>query len=564
MTDCKTLKMRSRKDSDVIIVGAGLSGITALYQLRKLGLSCSILEKGSQIGGVWHWNCYPGARMDSGVPSYEFSIPECREGWKWSSTYPDYVEIRKYLKHCDSKLGITEHVIFGTTVQEANFESEPSQWVVRCDDGQVFGSKYLVMAIGLTSIATSIDEPELDRFKGQIIYPSTWPKFGVNPKDKHVAVIGSGCTGVQIVQEWADQAKSLTLFQRTPNTALPMRLKPLDNEMNRVLTTRHREFMEKRKKIATGMADKKPISKASVDDCLDDRHAFFETLFQKGGLHFWLSSYGDISDNLDANREVYDFWAKKTRARISDPRKRELLAPTEPKHLFGAKRPALEQRYFEKFNQESVDVVDVSTNQIHSFTEDGIITNDQVLRPVDIIVPCVGFLSPEEIVLSIDIRGIDGVRLAEVWGQEVSTYLGMMCHGFPNLFILNGPQSPGELGNAPTVIEVQVEWLSMMVAKIEQRGLAPIHPTRSAMHRWKDLVQDNSKKPLATRKKSRFMIFNKITQELETVYYGGGIPMYMEELEKSFVNWDWESNFHVSSQTVNEIDFSHSLISSLH
>ncbi|KAJ5903098.1 FAD/NAD(P)-binding domain-containing protein [Penicillium tannophilum] len=523
---------------DAIIVGAGLSGITALYELRKLGLNCIILEKGSNIGGVWHWNCYPGARMDSGVPSYELPMPECQQDWSWSSNYPEYAEIQRYFDHCDKKLGIKKHVCFGMTVTGARFETSTKNWAVECNDGRLLKSKYFIVAIGLTSVGVRITHPDIGLFEGQIYQPSTWPKDGVDPTGKHVTVIGTGCTGVQIVQEWADKAKSMAVFQRTPNTAIPMGIRPLNETDNTTLRAKHEVLMDKRKQTVSGLADKEPIPRKIWEDSFDVRQATFNNLFEQGGLHFWLSSYSNLMLDWNANREAYDFWAKKTRARIADPKKRDILAPVEPKHPFGGKRPALEQSYYEKFNLESVDVVDVNINPIDTFTRNGIITKDKALHPADIIVSATGFISPEKIVRTLDIQGIGGTRLADLWDQEINTYLGIMCHGFPNMFILDGPQSPGEMSNIPTSIEIQGEWLSKTVEIIERRQMDPVHPSLSAMQEWRDIVETVGRNSPAIKAKSRYMVFNKTRAEAEPVFYGGGIPAYRKQLEQTFVEWE--------------------------
>lgn len=527
----------NQTESDIVIVGAGFAGITALYRLRKLGFKCRVLEKGSDIGGIWHWICYPGARVDSYVPSYEFSMPECWQDWEWTNNYPDYAEMRRYFDHCDEKLSIRQHVSFSTTVTGARYDESSNTWTVECNNGQSVRCKYLVLAVGFTSDKERFTHPDTHLFEGDVYYPYRWPEDGVEPDDKRVAIVGSGSTSVQIVQEWASKAKSLTVFQRTPNTAIPVHPKPFSPGEYTTLKSKYPTILETRKTSPSGLADAEPIARRTFDDPLDKQQRTYENLYQHGGLPFWVSSYKDMMHDEAANRQAYDFWVRKTRSRIISPRKRELLAPLQPPHPFGAKRPPLEQNYFEQFNRENVDVIDAKATPISTFTSDGIITSDNTVHHADILVFATGFKSVITALTSLGVQGIDGLRLEDLWAEGLLTYLGIMCHGFPNMFILDGPQAPSEMGNAPTNLEVQGDWIATVVEKMKSGSVDAVHPTVAAMEEWRDKVRTVTKRSLYRKAESRYMTSHAVEDELEPLYFGGGIPKYVEELNVSLTRW---------------------------
>ncbi|CAG8111486.1 unnamed protein product [Penicillium salamii] len=354
-------KHPSPREYDAIIVGAGMSGIGALYRLRKIGLRCLILEKKSDIGGVWLGNRYPGARIDTGIPSYLLDIPECWSTWTWSCDYPESVEIRRYINHCDQQISIRDHTLVSTGVKNAWFDETSCQWFTICDNDTVFKSKYFICAVGITSRRSQSLDAELAEFRGELYHPNDWPD-GVSPEDKDGAIIGTGCTGVQIAESWAPRAKSLTVYQRTYNTALPqLRTKQESDELPREIKKEH---LESRETTGSGVAFWRSRDKDTLDDTVDDREEFYRHLYEGSGLRFWLCGYRDLVSNPIANRLAYDFWAKVTRPRIQDPQKRDILAPVVPKYSFGTRRPAHEIEYFELFNRENVNVVDITADQI--------------------------------------------------------------------------------------------------------------------------------------------------------------------------------------------------------
>ena len=313
-------------DLDVLIVGAGFSGIYLLYQLRKKGYNVKIFDLADGLGGTWRVNHYPGARVDSHIPVYEFSIPELWRDWSWKQLYPSVDELRAYFEHCDKILDIKKDVAFKTTVVEAKFDTTVGKWTIKTDDGRITKAKYFLPCIGFAAATYVPDFPGLETFKGEIHHSSKWPETPVNVSGKKVAVIGTGATGVQIIQEWGKEAKSLVVFQRTPNMCLPMGQRQLTPEGQNEDKKQYPDIYKRRLKTRGGLLTV-GLERDTFDDSPEEQQRVFENLWKKGGFALWTGGYQDMLTNLRANRVMYEFWAKKIRELVVDPRKRELLAP---------------------------------------------------------------------------------------------------------------------------------------------------------------------------------------------------------------------------------------------
>ncbi|KAL4800566.1 hypothetical protein BDV19DRAFT_72486 [Aspergillus venezuelensis] len=466
---------------DIVIVGAGFSGIYLLYNLRKLGYRCRIYESGTDLGGVWHSNTYPGARVDSEAWIYQLSIPEAWKDWSFSEKYPSADELRDYFAHLDKALEIKKDVEFSTTVTGAQFDKDGSnKWEVETADGRVTTCRFLIFGIGFASQRYEPDIPGLDSFKGQVCHTSSWPK-GVDIHGKRVAVIGTGASGVQIVQTLAKQVGSMTVFQRTPNLAVPMQQRPLSAEEEAEIKSKLPEFFIARTKNFGGYLDA-PNPAKTFDDPTEEREQFYQSLLERGGFAYLLGGYSDLLIDEAANREAYSYWATKTRARIHDLRKRDILAPLQQYHPIGAKRCSMETDYFEQYNWENVDVVDlrVPGNAI-VITPEGIQTENNYY-PVDIIILATGFDYYTGSFTRIpNLRNTEGVTLAEDWGRDGATsYLGMTRSGYPNMFFAYGVHGPTALSNGPTSIEIQGKWIGDAIQKIDKQGLKYIEPKLEA------------------------------------------------------------------------------------
>ncbi|KAL1985623.1 hypothetical protein VTN96DRAFT_7603 [Rasamsonia emersonii] len=522
---------------DCLIVGAGFGGIYLLIHLRKQGYRCKIYEAGTDLGGTWHWNCYPGARVDSEIPIYEFSMPEAWKDWTWTEKYPHWREIRQYFQHIDKVYDVKKDVEFRKRVVGAQFDTAQQKWNIRTEDGQTTKSKFFLVCAGFAAKRYIPDFPGLDTFKGEVHHSSFWPEQDVDVRGKRAAVIGTGSTGVQIVQEWAKEAATLTVFQRTPNLALPMRQAKVTAEEQNARKSTYPEFFANRLKTFAGFRYDF-VPKKTFDDSPEEREAFYEQLWEHGGFEFWLANYSDILFDLKANREAYNFWAKKTRARIHDPRKRDILAPLEPIHPFGTKRPSLEQDYYEMFNKPNVDVVDVRKNKIVEVKPDGIVTSDGSFYPVDVIALATGFDSVTGSMANMGLRSTSGQLLSDEWKDGANTYLGLAKSGYPNMFFLYGTHGPTAFSNGPSSIELQAQWIIDAVNKIVTSGLESVEPTPQAEKAWKEKVNQLSDRTLFPLADSWYMGANIPGKKREQLNFAGGLPMYEKECREALENWN--------------------------
>ncbi|MDX1648286.1 MAG: NAD(P)/FAD-dependent oxidoreductase [Myxococcota bacterium] len=401
---------------DALILGAGFSGLYQLHRLRQRGFRVRVFEAGSGLGGIWHWNCYPGARVDSHVPNYEFSMPEVWRDWSWTERFPAWDELRRYFAHVDARLDLSRDVCFGTRVTGAAFDPHDRLWDIVSADGHRVRARFFVTCTGFASRAYVPDFPGLEDFAGPCHHTAHWPQQGLDLTGRRVGVIGTGASGVQVVQEAARVASHLTVFQRTPMIALPMQQRRLDPATQRRMKEHYPEIFRQRDASGGGLYDVVADERSALEVSPEERQAVFERAWQKGGFHFWAGTFSDIMTDPEANRLAYAFWRDKTRARLKRPGLAEKLAPMEPPHPFGTKRPSLEQGYYEVFDQENVTLVDVREEPIEAITATGVRTA-RGHHEVDVLVLATGFDASTGGLTQLEIRGTDGRTLAETWAR---------------------------------------------------------------------------------------------------------------------------------------------------
>ncbi|KAI2827265.1 hypothetical protein CBS63078_8370 [Aspergillus niger] len=516
---------------DVLIVGAGFSGIYCLHELRKLGLKAVIFDAASDLGGTWQWNRYPGARVDSEMPEYQYSLPETWANWNWSTNYPAYDEIRRYFEHVESVLDVKKDCFFNTVVVSAEYDPTAGRWQIRTANGRHASAKYFIVSTGFAAKRHVPEWPGMNTFRGEIHHSASWPEDGVDVQGKRCAVIGTGASGIQLTQALGPVASSLKVFQRTPNLAIPMRKRPLTVEEQERLKPLYPELFRLRETSFGGFTYDF-IERGVFDEDEKEREAFLEQLWDKGGFRYWVGSYSDYLFEAKANRVIYNFWARKVRARIDDPVKRDLLAPLEPPHPWGVKRPSLELSYFDQFNRPNVDIVDVRNNPIDSFTEKGIRMADGTEHEFDVICVATGFDVSTGGLTNLGLRSTEGTYLKDEWAATVHTYLGLTIHGYPNLFFTYGPQAPTALSNGPTTIEVQGRWIVDAIRAMERRGIKSVEPTLSAMHGWKHRIEELSNLTLLPTTRSTYMGGTFPGKPFEQLNYTGGIPGYKGEIRR--------------------------------
>ncbi|KAH8798785.1 cyclohexanone monooxygenase [Hyaloscypha sp. PMI_1271] len=526
-------------DLDVLIVGAGFSGIYLLYEMRKQGYKTTLYDAGTGFGGTWRWNCYPGARVDSPVPIYQLSIPEVYNTWSFTTNYPDWRELQAYFDHVDKVCDLSKDTAFETVVTSAEFDEQAGKWTVKTADGRTAKTRFLIIAAGFAAKLYIPDYKGIDKFKGVIHHSSFWPPEDVDVKGKRVAVIGTGASGVQIAQEWGPQVEHMTVFMRTPNLALPMGKRPMSKEEQDGLKPLYPEILELRERCFAGFTyDFAEID--TFDHTPEQREAFFEALWKRAGFSLWLGGYRDYFFDMKANREAYNFWAKKQRQRIKNPAKRDLLCPLEPPHAFGIKRPCLEQNYYEVLDQDNVDIVDISEkggNRIVEFTETGIKTADGKVHEVDVVALATGFDITTGGMTSMGLKSINGTYLKDEWKASANTYLGTTISGYPNMFHVYGPHGPTLLSNGPSSAEIQGRWIRDAINLITKQGLKSINATPEATKAWKDRINELSNRTLMPTARSTYMGGSMPGKAFEQVNYAGGVDKYKGEIREVLKGW---------------------------
>ena len=375
--------------SDVLIIGAGFSGMSMLYRLRKAGFNTKVFESGGNFGGVWYWNRYPGARVDSEWPYYQLNIPEVYRDWEFKEKFPGHKEIREYCAHVDKVLNLRKDVQFNAHVIDARWSETDGQWTVKTDQGQIAKSKYLILCTGLLHRRHVPDFPDLTTYKGVIHHTGFWPE-DMSVKGKKVGVIGAGATAVQVVQELAKEADQLTVFMRRPSLCLPMGQRVVSPEEQRGWKSYFNAIFRAGRQSLAGF----PGGAESVgvmDVSAEERERHFENIWARGGFSFMLNNYNNVILDKGANKVVYDFWAKKVRERMTDPKKRELMAPDVPPYHFGTKRSPLEQDYYEMLDRSNVEIVNLNDEPLKTFNETGMLLEGGKQMDFDVVVLATGF-----------------------------------------------------------------------------------------------------------------------------------------------------------------------------
>ena len=469
---------------DAIIVGAGISGLYQLHRLRRLGMTVLVLEAGTGVGGTWYWNRYPGARFDSESYSYGYSFsPEVLEEWDWTEHFSPQPETLRYLNFVADKLDLRGDIRFRSRVTAAHWQEDTREWRLTTEDGGAFRARFLITAIGPLSAPTLPNIPGIADFQGQSCHTARWPHEPVSFAGKRVAVIGTGATGVQTIQEVAKTALHLTVFQRTPNWCAPLLNRKIDqDEMARIRASYPDIFRRCQETFACFIHTVDP--RGTFEVSAEEREAFWEKLYNEPGFGIWQGNFRDMLTDRRANALVSDFVARKIRSRVKDPITAEKLIPKN--HGFGTRRVPLETKYYEVYNQDNVTLVDLTETPITSITPGGLRTS-AAEYDFDIIVYATGFDAVTGSFDRIDIRGAGGLALKDRWGGGPETYLGVLVDGFPNMTMLIGPHMA--LGNIPRSIEYNVDWVSELMAHARQRDISRIEAVPASVREWTDHVK---------------------------------------------------------------------------
>ncbi|MEI5132417.1 NAD(P)/FAD-dependent oxidoreductase [Streptomyces libani] len=514
---------------DAVIVGAGFSGLYQLYRLRALGLRTRVLEACDDIGGTWYRNRYPGARCDVESTAYSFSFsPELDQEWEWSERYATQPELLRYLHHVADRFDLRKDITLRTRVTGAVYdEGDGHTWQVTTDTGETVTTRFVVLATGCMSAVKEPDIPGAGTFAGRALHTADWPHEDVDLTGRRVAVIGTGCSGIQAIPLLAEQAAELTVFQRTPVYALPARNRPLSAAETAELKARYPEFRAAQRRSKGGTLFEPPTRSAlEVDEA--ERRATYEEGWDSGVLSGLLRTYTDILVDRAANETVAEFVRSKIRSIVTDPETAETLSPrTFP---FGTKRPCLDTGYYATYNKPHVSVVDLTKTPIVEITPRGVRTSDRE-HAVDVIAFATGFDALTGSQVAMDIVGKGGTTLREKWADGPRNHLGLLSAGFPNLFTVIGPLSPSVLSNAVVAIEQHVEWITDCIAHLRRNGITEIDATPRAEADWCTHVADLAAQTLYPSVDSWYMGANVPGKPRVFLAYTGGLERYRAECD---------------------------------
>lgn len=474
-------------DVDVVVAGAGFSGIYAVYAMREAGLTVRAFEAGAGIGGTWFWNSYPGARCDVESKDYSYSFsPELEQEWSWSERYPAQPEILRYLNHVADRFGLWPYIQLDTRVTAAAWDDAAAEWTVTTDDGASVTAKYFVSAVGALSQFQVPALPGLGEFDGPWYHTSRWPKVGVDFTGKRVGLVGTGSTGIQIAPEIAAAADQLYVFQRTANFAVPNRNRPWEAAEWQAFKSRYRDYRAEARESFLGV----PVTgtgRPVLSERADDVQRLFTERWQAGGGMPFLGAYTDLLVSQEANDVVAEFMRDRIRETVADPAVAELLCPHG--YPVGAKRLCQSDDYYAMFNRDNVTLVDIRSAPIESVYPGGIKTAADSYE-LDALVFATGFDALTGAQLAIDTRGANGATLRDAWAAGARTYLGIGVPRFPNMFLITGPGSPAVFSNVVLSIEQHVEWVRDCIVWLRSQGHATIEATAAAQDEWMSHVTE--------------------------------------------------------------------------
>ena len=515
---------------DAIVVGAGVGGLRAIHRLRKLDLKVRAFEAGGGVGGTWYWNRYPGCRCDVESLEYSYSFSdELQQEWHWPERYGTQPEILRYINHVADRFDLRRDIEFNTRVKQAVFDSDTNMWTVTTDKGTAATARFCVMATGNLSTPRTPNYPGLQSFKGKWYHTGLWPHEGVDFTGLRVGVIGTGSSGVQSIPIIAKQAKHLYVFQRTANFSLPARNAP----MNRDKESAHKAHYPERRRAAFdtpfGIAGYPAPVKSALDATEEERLCAYEAKWAEGGSISFLYSYTDLLINKESNETASEFVRRKIRATLKDPKTAELLCPND--HPIGTKRLILDTDYYETYNRDNVTLVDIRSRPIEEITSTELRTAD-IDYALDAIVFATGFDAMTGAMKEIDIHTDAGVSIREKWEHGPRTYLGIMIAGFPNLFMITGPQSPGVKSQMILACEQHVDWIADCIQYLRDHAFSRIEAEEDAEDAWvrhNNEVADRTLYPLAN---SWYVGANIPGKPRVFMPYVGGVAAYKKKCDE--------------------------------
>ena len=523
-------------DTDVIVVGAGFAGMYALQKFRGLGLRTQVLEAGSDVGGTWYWNRYPGARCD--VPSVEYSYSfdkELEQEWDWTEIMAAQPEILEYANHVADRFDLRKDMQFQTRVDSAVFDENSNRWTVVTDSGQAYTARFCVMATGCLSVPNTPRIDGQDNFAGSVYHTGNWPEGGVDFSDAAVGIIGTGSSGIQSIPVIAEQAKHLTVFQRTPNYTMPAANAPLKTEFLRQAKKNYSAIRAEQRAsqvgiVGYGFGFGGAENVVPTQEIKQTTPAERQRLVEEEGF-LAIRRYADVALDEEANELACEMYRDQVKRVIKDPATAQALMPRD--YPMGCKRPVIDTNYYETFNRDNVTLVDLRQGGIEKITEAGVRTA-QGDYTFDVLVYATGFDAMTGALGKIDIRGRENRALTEYWEAGPRTYLGLQVAGFPNLFTVTGPGSPSVLSNMIVSIEQHIDWIARCISDLDQRGAQTIEATTEAEDEWIAHVNDVAQNTMFTAKSCNSWYLGANIPGKPRIFmpYVGGVGVYREKCEE--------------------------------
>ncbi len=518
---------------EVIVIGAGVAGIYQIKRLVDLGINATVLDAAPDLGGTWYWNRYPGARFDSESYTYGYSFSkELLNEWHWKERFSGQPENLRYLNFVADKFDLRRYMQFNCRVEAAHFDEAGNLWRLKISDGRELTCRFVVMALGLLSTPTYPRLKNMDKFKGRSFHTFHWPHEPVDLTGKKVAVIGTGATAIQVIGEIADKVGHLTVFQRRPNWAAPLNNSKISDQEMADIRKRYDEIFAVCARTPGGF-EHEPDRRGFYEVSREERVKLWDRLYDEPGFGIWLQNFREIFTDEKANAEISEYLADRIRRRVKDQKVAEKLIPRD--HGFGVQRVPLETRYYEAYNRDNVELVDISETPLESVTEKGLRTSAREYE-FDIIVYATGFDAITGSFDHIDIRGVGGETLREKWKESPTTFLGMMVHGFPNMLMPAGPQSGSASTNYPRGIETGVNWSTGLLEYVREHGYLRAEATVEAERRWTDHVVQMYSVMLMRKAKSWFTGYNSNVEgheegKVRYFVYNGGAPKWAAALK---------------------------------
>lgn len=515
---------------DVAIVGAGWSGMMSLVRMRQQGRTAVILEAAPEVGGTWYWNRYPGLRCDIESTQYCYSFDDALiEDWDWSERFPPQAELLDYAKHVADRFDLRRDIEFNTRVSAMRFDEHTDLWTLESEDGRAWTARHVIMATGPLSQPKPLDIAGSEDFDGLLLSTTDWPDEPVDFAGKRVAVIGTGSSGIQVSTELAKEADKLFVCQRTPSFSLPAFNRSLSDEDRAEAKAQFAEHRERGRHSIDGLA--LPVTGKSALEVSDDElRAEYDEIYASGAPFRYLGAFNDTLFDVTANAKLRDYLAAKIAEVVQDPETAAALVPTS--YPAGTRRLCLDTGYYDIFNQDNVELVDLLANPIDRLVANGIQFKDGRVIEVDAIVLATGYDALTGALKAIDIRGVGDRSLREEWESGPKTYLGIAVNGFPNFYTIVGPQSPSVLSNMFVSIEQHVDWVAGLIADSEAKGYSRVEPSREAEDAWVTHVRELGELFLHSKGNSWYMGSNVAGKPRAVLPYLGGVGGYRAKCDE--------------------------------